>query len=105
MTETQSRDVQGEIIKTVNQSQDALIEVVRDWTDAVQAITPKLPAVNVPFADKVPQPEQLVASAYDFAEQLLRSQRRFAEELIRATSPLLPISNETKAETHKAGAK
>jgi hypothetical protein len=107
MTESQNaaRDVQGEIIKTVNQSQDALIEVVRDWTDAVQAITPKLPAVNVPFADKVPQPEQLVASAYDFAEQLLRSQRRFAEELIRATSPLLPISNETKAETHKAGAK
>lgn len=107
MTETHTtpRDVQGEIIKTVNQSQNALIEVVRDWTDAVQAITPKLPAVNVPFADKVPQPEQLVASAYDFAEQLLRSQRRFAEELIRATSPLLPISNETKAETHKAGAK
>ena len=105
MTETQSRDIQGDIIKTVNQSQDALIEVVRDWTDAVQAITPKLPAVNVPFADKVPQPEQLVASAYDFAEQLLRSQRRFAEELIRATSPLLPIPNEIKAETHKAGAK
>ena len=105
MTETQSRDIQGDIIKTVNQSQNALIEVVRDWTDAVQAITPKLPAVNVPFANKVPQPEQLVTSAYDFAEQLLRSQRRFAEELIRATSPLLPISNETKAETHKAGAK
>src|SRR5450631_1319214 len=107
MTETQSRDIQGDIIKTVNQSQDALIEVVRDWTDAVQAITPKLPAVNVPFVDKVPQPEQLVASAYDFAEQLLRSQRRFAEELIKATSPLLPIPNELKAETtsHKAGAK
>ena len=68
MTETQSvRDVQGEIIKTVNQSQDALIEVVRDWTDAVQAITPKLPTVNVPFASKVPEPEQLVASAYNFA--------------------------------------
>jgi len=104
MTETQSvRDVQGEIIKTVNQSQDALIEVVRDWTDAVQAITPKLPNVNVPFAGKIPEPENLVACAYDFAEQLLRSQRRFAEELIKATAPLLPIPNQT---THaKAGAK
>ena len=105
MTETQGsvRDVQGEIIKTVNQSQNALIEVVRDWTDAVQAITPKLPNVNVPFAGKIPEPENLVASAYDFAEQLLRSQRRFAEELIKATAPLLPIPNQT---THaKAGAK
>ncbi len=104
MTETQSvRDVQGEIIKTVNQSQDALIEVVRDWTDAVQAITPKLPAVNVPFAGRIPEPEHLVASAYEFAEQLLRSQRRFAEQLIKATAPLLPIPNQT---THaKAGAK
>ena len=106
MTETQSRDIQGDIIKTVNQSQDALIEVVRDWTDAVQAITPKLPAVNVPFADKVPQPEQLVASAYDLAEQLLRSQRRFAEELIKATAPLLPIPGDKAATTtHKAAAK
>jgi hypothetical protein len=104
MTETQSvSHVQGEIIKTVNQSQDALIEVVRDWTDAVQAITPKLPAVNVPFAGRMPEPEHLVASAYDFAEQLLRSQRRFAEELIKATAPLLPIPSQT---THaKAGAK
>ncbi len=99
MTETHNaaRDVQGEIIKTVNQSQDALIEVVRDWTDAVQAITPKLPAVNVPFANKVPQPDQLVSSAYDLAEQLLRSQRRFAEELIKATSPLLPIPGDKAA--------
>jgi hypothetical protein len=105
MTETQNaaRDVQGEIIKTVNQSQDAVIEAIRDWADAVQALTPKLPPLNVPFAGKLPQPEQLVASAYDFAEQLLASQRRFAEELVRATSPLLPIKEEGNARA-KGGA-
>ncbi len=103
-THTTQRDVQGEIIKTVNQSQDAVIEAIRDWADAVQALTPKLPAMNVPFAGKLPQPEQLVSSAYDFAEQLLASQRRFAEELVRATSGLLPIKEEGKA-TAKAGAK
>jgi hypothetical protein len=93
MTETHTtpRDVQGEIIKTVNQSQDAVIEAIRDWADAVQALTPKLPPLNVPFAGKLPQPEQLVASAYDFAE-----------ELVRATSPLLPIKDEGKG---KAAAK
>jgi hypothetical protein len=106
MTDTQNaaRNVQGEIIKTVNQSQDAVIEAVRDWADAVQALTPKLPPVNVPFAGQLPQPEQLVASAYDFTEQLLASQRRFAEELIRATSPLLSFKDEGKA-TAKAGAR
>jgi len=103
-THTTQRDVQGEIIKTVNQSQDAVIEAVRDWADAVQALTPKLPPVNVPFVGKLPQPQQVVASAYDFAEQLLASQRRFAEELIRATSPLLPFTGEGKPAA-KAGAK
>jgi hypothetical protein len=73
------------------------------WVDAVKAVTPKLPAsypladrlpklpaVNVPFADKLPKPEEVVASAYDFAEQLLASQRKFAEEVIKATSALTP---------------
>jgi hypothetical protein len=44
----------------------------------------------VPLADKLPKPEEVVASAYDFAEKLLASQREFAEELLRATIPLMP---------------
>jgi hypothetical protein len=36
--------------------------------------------VNPPFADKLPKPEEAVASAYDFAEQLL-SQRNFARPM------------------------
>jgi hypothetical protein len=44
----------------------------------------------MPFADKLPKPEEIVASAYDFAEQLLASQRKFAEEVLKATSSLTP---------------
>jgi hypothetical protein len=44
----------------------------------------------MPFADKLPKPEEVVASAYDFAEQLLASQRKFAEEVLKATSSLTP---------------
>ena len=44
----------------------------------------------MPFADKLPKPEEVVASAYDFAEQLLASQRKFAEEVLKATSALMP---------------
>jgi hypothetical protein len=47
-----------------------------------------LPDVNVPLAGKMPKPQDLVASAYDFAEQLLASQRKFVEdEGDRAAAP------------------
>lgn len=36
----------------------------------------------------LPQPEEIVASAYDFAEQLLATQRKSAEDVFRATAPL-----------------
>ena len=42
----------------------------------------------------LPKPEDVVASAYDFAEQLLASQRKFAEDVLKATSALLPGAEE-----------
>jgi hypothetical protein len=59
-------------------------------------------SVQLPLADKLPNPEEVVASAYDFAEQLLASQRRFAEEILKTTSPLLPgADNAPKAAAAK----
>jgi hypothetical protein len=46
--------------------------------------------VQIPFADRLPKPETVLANAYDFAGQLLASQRHFAEELLKATEPLMP---------------
>jgi hypothetical protein len=62
--------------------------VIQIWARTVQSITPNLPDVNVPFAEKLPRPEDLVAGTYDFAEQLLASQRKFTEDVVRATKPL-----------------
>jgi hypothetical protein len=92
MTETRTpgQQVQNGILKNVQKSQEAVIDAIKAWADAVQSITPKLPAVNPPFADKLPKPEEVVANAYDFAEQLLASQRKFAEDVLKATSPLMP---------------
>jgi hypothetical protein len=89
-TSTPGQQVQDDILKTVQTSQAAVLDAIRAWADAVQSITPKLPAVNPPFADKLPKPEEVVASAYDFAEKLLASQRKFAEDVLKATSPLIP---------------
>jgi hypothetical protein len=90
MANTPTQDLQNEVLNTVRKSQETVIDALRTWVETVQSITPKIPAVDVPFADKLPKPEEVVASAYDFAEQLLASQRRFAEEVLKATSALMP---------------
>ena len=90
MASTATQDVQNEILTTVRKSQESVIDALKTWVETVQSITPKIPAVDLPFADKLPKPEEVVASAYDFAEQLLASQRKFAEEVLKATSSLTP---------------
>ena len=90
MANTATQDLQDEILTTVRKGQESVIDAIKTWVETVQSITPKVPAVDVPFADKLPKPEEVVASAYDFAEQLLASQRRFAEEVLKATGSLMP---------------
>ncbi len=95
-TRTVGKEIQDEILNTVRKSQAAVVEALETWASAVQSITPDLPAVNVPFAGKLPKPQELIASAYDFAEQLLASQRKFAEDVLKATAPLLPSKDAAK---------
>jgi hypothetical protein len=90
MANTATQDLQNEILSTVRKSQETVVDAIKTWVETVQSISPKVPAVDIPFAGKLPKPEEVVASAYDFAEQLLASQRRFAEEVITATSALTP---------------
>jgi hypothetical protein len=87
---TPGQQVQDDILKTVQTSQEAVLDAIKAWAEAVQSITTKLPAANLPFADKLPKPEEVVANAYDFAGQLLASQRKFAEDVLKATAPLMP---------------
>src|SRR5438552_3833268 len=86
-TSTQ-QELQDQFLSIVRKGQEIAIDAIKTWVETVQSITPKLPAVDMPFADKLPKPEEVVASAYDFAEQLLASQRKFAEEVLKATSAL-----------------
>ena len=87
-TKTVGHELQGEILKTVRKGQDAMVDAIQMWADAVQSIKPPLPEMSVPFADKLPTPGDLVTGAYDFAEQLLAAQRKFAEDVLQATAPL-----------------
>ena len=106
MTESRPMgQVQEEILNTVRKSQAAVVDAIQTWASAVQSITPPLPDVNVPFAEKLPKPQDLVASAYDFAEQLLASQRKFAEDVMAATAPLTSGKDEGQAKKSGSAAK
>src|ERR1700750_62272 len=89
MANTATQDLQNELLSTVRKGQESVIDAIRTWVETVQPIPPKIPGVDVPCAGKLPKPEEVVASAYDFAEQLLASQRRFAEEVLKATGSLM----------------
>ena len=96
MASTPTQEIQDEFLNTIRKSQETVIDAIRSWVEAVQSVTPKIPSVQVPGADKLPKPEDVVASAYDFAEQLLASQRKFAEEVLKATASLLPGAENSK---------
>ena len=73
-----------------------MIDALQAWASTIQSMTPDLPNLDVPFSDKLPRPQDLVAGAYDFAEQLLASQRKFAEDVMAATAPLLGAGSDKK---------
>jgi hypothetical protein len=100
-TRTTTQEVQAEILGTVRKSQDAVVDAIKRWADTVQSITPSIPVPSLPYADKLPKPEELMASAYDFAEKLLANQRTFAESVLQATRPL--TSGKDAATPPKAG--
>ena len=104
MPSNPTQDIQDEILSTIRKSQETVIDAIKTWVETVQSITPKIPSVQVPGADKLPKPEEVVASAYDFAEKLLASQREFAEELLRATIPLMPSTGDSTPQKKSAAA-
>jgi hypothetical protein len=95
MADYSTKELQDEFLKTIRNSQETVVEAVKTWADTVQSVTPKTSPVQMPLTDKLPKPEEVVASAYDLAEKLLASQRQFAEDLVKATTPLMPGTSES----------
>jgi hypothetical protein len=90
MPSTVTQDVQEQILSTVRKSQEIALEALKTWVETVQSVTAKIPSVEIPFADQLPKPHDVVTSSYKFAEQVLSNQKKFADEVLEVTSPLLP---------------
>ena len=95
-TTSTQKELQDQFLSMVRKSQEIALDAIKTMVDTVQTITPKIPSVDVPFADRLPKPHDVVAGGYDFAEKLLTSQRKFADEVVEATAPLLPGKGESK---------
>jgi hypothetical protein len=93
---------QEEVLAATRKGQEAMMAAIKTWLETVRTAAPKLPSklpqVSLPFADKLPTPQDAVANAYHLAEQLLASQRRFAEDLVKVTAPLRPGYRESAPE-------
>jgi hypothetical protein len=82
-----AQTAQEQTLKTVRQGQQAIIEGVRAWANAVEKAIPETPAI--PYADELPSPQEILQSGFEFAEQLLKSQRQFAESVLDAAAPVI----------------
>ena len=96
MPSTTQQELQDQFLSIVRKSQEMALDVIKSMVDSVQSITPKIPSVDVPFADRLPKPQDVVASGYDFAEKLLSSQRKFADEVVKAAAPLMPGNGDSE---------
>ena len=100
---TATQELQAQFLDSIRKSQDAVVDALRTWADAVHSLTPSLPVSAVPFADKLPKPRDLVEDAFDFAAQLLAAQRKFAEDVLQVTTsvvdeaPAEPVKKPTAA--------
>ena len=90
MASNPAEQMQDEFLSAIRTSQDIVLQAIKTWVESAQALTPKVPSVQVPLAEQLPKPEDVVSGTYDFAEQVLANQRQFAEEILKATEPLLP---------------
>ena len=74
----QDTDPRSPILSAVRESQTALVDMVRGWTDITEQLTrhlPLLPVAGIDVADAVDR-------AFDLAEQTLAAQRQFTLTLV-----------------------
>ena len=80
---TATQELQAQILDSIRKSQEAVVDALRTWAEAVHSVTPSLPVSAVPFADKLPKPSELVADAY----RLRRTAAGRAAEVRRGRDP------------------
>ena len=82
-----AQTAQDKTVKSVKQGQQAVVDAVRTWANAVEKAMPETPAI--PYADRLPTPHTVVNAIFDFAEALLKAEREFVVSLMDAAAPVI----------------
>jgi hypothetical protein len=94
---------EDQAIDGVKQAQDVALKVTKTLVDTVAGYVPDY---DLPFAERLPNADQVVDNLFDFLGELLKVNRAFAHQVIDALAPLAgedkPVA---KAEAPKPAAK
>jgi hypothetical protein len=81
-------------MRTLNRSQQAVIEAIANWAQTTQAMIPQPPSREALQA--MPKPAELVDRGFEIAEQLLAAQHSFARKLMESVQgPLTDAATKT----------
>ena len=98
-TKTVTEDLQEQVLDTIRKSQEAIVEALRGWSEAVEPFVPKR---AWPLAEQLPSPAELVDSVYDFTGELLQAQRQFLHSALEATAPVTDRVKQQAAKTARS---
>lgn len=91
---------QEQTLKSIRETQQAVVEAVRTWAEAVESSVPEIP--SNPYIDELPSAKEIVQTSFEFAEQLLKTQRDFAESVLAASAPVFATTTTTKKKAASA---
>ena len=87
MATKEIEDFQKQTLEMFRAQQEAYLNAVKAWRDAMSttaAPPPATPAPASPQFDHMPTPAEIAEASYGFASRLLADQSKFLEELGRA---------------------
>jgi hypothetical protein len=80
--------VQDQLLDAVKAGQAKVLSAVDTLADSATPIIDKLPAA--PFADRLPNPVDLIDNYFSFAQKLLANQKDFTLKLAESYNPAKP---------------
>jgi hypothetical protein len=69
-------EVHEQILTAVRKSQNVTLDALKAAVDRVAPVTARISAMNVPFADRLPDARGAVTPAFDFAKERIAEQRK-----------------------------
>ena len=86
MANPTTKQAQEQILAAMKQSQEATVQAISLWGEAVDKLAGRLPVLpdlpKLPMVDALPKPGELSEQFLDFAQQVLRQQQDFVQQVV-----------------------